>query len=402
MSPTVPRVPRRAGRAAAGSWWPEEAASGAGGSPDGDDSGPVVVLTGPWCLARAAAAEPEHSGATGSAAARYDAPTPSSRSKEVAVDDVLVVGEALIDIVRRADGRTAEHPGGSPANVALGLGRLGRVVSLLSRFGLDARGTSIAARLAASNVVVVPGSRTPAPTSTATAVLDEHGAAGYTFELDWQLPPAEELESPLTRARALHTGSIAAFLPPGGDAVLDLVRSASGRTTVSFDPNARPVLMGGPSAARERVEQFVRAADVVKVSDEDLDWLAPGEDPAAVAAAWLALGPSVVVVTRGGEGATGLAAAGRVDVQAPPVEVVDTVGAGDAFTAGLLDALAAADLLGAARAEELRAIDTGAFAAALRHAARVAAVTCSRPGADPPTSAELAAAYPEDATDGAA
>ena len=105
------------------------------------------------------------------------------------MDDVLVVGEALVDIVRRADGGTAEHPGGSPANVALGLGRLGRVVSLLSRFGLDARGTSIAVRLAASNVVVVPGTRTTAPTSTATAVLDEQGAAAYTFDLDWRLPP---------------------------------------------------------------------------------------------------------------------------------------------------------------------------------------------------------------------
>jgi fructokinase len=168
---------------------------------------------------------------------------------------------------------------------------------------------------------------------------------------------------------------------------------------VSFDPNARPALMGDPAAARERVEQFVRAADVVKVSDEDLRWLAPDEDPAAVAAGWLALGPSVVVVTRGGEGATGVAAAGRVDVEAPPVEVVDTVGAGDAFTAGLLDALATADLLGVERSEQLRAIGTGALAAALRHATRVAAVTCSRPGADPPTRAELVAAYPEDATD---
>jgi fructokinase len=315
------------------------------------------------------------------------------------VDDVLVVGEALVDIVRRADGRTAEHPGGSPANVALGLGRLGRVVSLLSRFGLDARGTSIAVRLAASNVVVVPGTRTTAPTSTATAVLDEHGAATYTFELDWRLPPAEELDRQVTGARALHTGSLATFLAPGGDAVLDLVRSAAGRTTVSFDPNARPGLMGDPAAARERVEQFVRATDVVKVSDEDLGWLAPGEDPAAVAAGWLALGPSVLVVTRGGAGATGLAAAGRVDVESPPVQVVDTVGAGDAFTAGLLDALAAADLLGVERAEQLRAISTGSLAAALRHAARVAAVTCSRPGADPPTRAELVAAYPEDATD---
>jgi fructokinase len=315
------------------------------------------------------------------------------------VDDVLVVGEALVDIVRGADGRVAEHPGGSPANVALGLGRLGRVVSLLSRFGLDPRGTSIAVRLAASNVVVVPGTRSTAATSTATAVLDESGVASYTFELDWRLPPAEEVERRLSGARALHTGSIAAFLAPGGDAVLDLVRAAAGRTTVSYDPNARPVLMGEAVPARERVEQFVAAADVVKVSDEDLGWLAPGEDPATVAAQWLALGPSVVVVTRGGDGATGFCADGRVEVPSPPVVVVDTVGAGDAFMSGLLDALATAELLGVEHAEELRAIGTDTLAAALRHATRVAAVTCSRPGADPPTRAELAAAYPDDATD---
>ena len=316
------------------------------------------------------------------------------------MDDVLVVGEALIDIVRRAGGRSAEHPGGSPANVALGLGRLGRVVSLLSRFGLDARGTSIAVRLAASNVVVVPGSRTTAPTSTATAVLDEHGAARYTFDLDWRLPPAEELESVLTGARALHTGSLAAFLAPGGDAVLDLVRSASGRTTVSFDPNARPGLMGEAARGSGAGRTVRRASDVVKVSDEDVAWLAPGEDPVSVAAGWLALGPSVVVVTRGAEGATGLAAAGRVDVQAPPVEVVDTVGAGDAFTAGLLDALAAADLLGAdARRGAPRDRHRGARRGA---AARVPGGRRDvlRPGADPPTRTELAAAYPDDATDG--
>jgi fructokinase len=315
------------------------------------------------------------------------------------VDDVLVVGEALVDIVRRSDGSTAEHPGGSPANVALGLGRLGLTVSLLSRFGPDARGEAVAGRLRASGVDVVDGTRTPEPTSTATAVLDERGAATYTFDLDWRLPPAAELEALLASARALHTGSIAAFLPPGGETVLELARAAAGRTTVSYDPNARPVLMGEPAVARRRVEQFVAAADVVKVSDEDLAWLAPGEEPARVAEGWRELGPAIVVVTRGGEGATGVCAAGRVDVETPPVEVVDTVGAGDAFMSGLLDALATADLLGVERAGALRDLDTSGLAAALRHATRVAAVTCSRPGADPPTRAELAAAYPEDAAD---
>ena len=178
--------------------------------------------------------------------------------------------------------------------------------------------------------------------------------------------------------------------------MLELVRRARGRLTVSYDPNARPVLMGNAGPARERVERFVAAADVVKVSDEDLAWLAPSSDPADVAQDWLALGPALVVVTRGGDGATGVCAAGRVDVPAPRIQVVDTVGAGDAFMAGLLDALARAGLLGAERSEALHGISTEALTVAARRAARVAAITCTRPGADPPTRAELVALYPDE------
>ncbi len=308
------------------------------------------------------------------------------------MDDVLVVGEALVDIVLRGAVPAGEHPGGSPANVALGLGRLGRQVSLLSRLGDDDRGERVRAHLASSGVQLAPGTLAPGRTSTATARLDERGVASYEFELDWRLPDAVELPA----ARALHTGSIAAFLAPGGEAVLELVRRARGRLTVSYDPNARPVLMGNAGPARERVERFVAAADVVKVSDEDLAWLAPSSDPADVAQDWLALGPALVVVTRGGDGATGVCAAGRVDVPAPRIQVVDTVGAGDAFMAGLLDALARAGLLGAERSEALHGISTEALTVAARRAARVAAITCTRPGADPPTRAELVALYPDE------
>ncbi len=308
------------------------------------------------------------------------------------MDDVLVVGEALVDIVLRGDEPPVEHPGGSPANVALGLGRLGRRVSLLSRIGDDDRGRRVEGHLARSGVTLAPGTLTPGRTSTATARLDASGAATYDFDIDWHLPDA--VPPP---ARALHTGSIAAVLAPGGDAVLDLVRRARGTCTVSYDPNARPALMGDPAATRARVEQFVAAADVVKVSDEDVAWLAPGADPLDVARDWLGLGPAMVVVTRGGDGAAAVCAAGVVEVAAPRVEVVDTVGAGDAFMAGLLDALAAADLLGVERREALHAVDVARLEAAARRATRVAALTCARPGADPPTRQELAAAYPDEA-----
>jgi fructokinase len=309
------------------------------------------------------------------------------------VDDVLVVGEALVDIVLRGDEPPAEHPGGSPANVALGLGRLGRRVSLLSRIGDDDRGRRVGAHLARSGVTLAPGTLTEGRTSTATARLDASGAATYDFDIDWHLPQG----AVATPARALHTGSIAAVLAPGGDAVLELVRRARGTCTVSYDPNARPALMGDPARTRARVEQFVAAADVVKVSDEDVDWLAPGADPLDVARDWLALGPAVVVVTRGGAGAAGVCAGGLVEVPAPSVEVVDTVGAGDAFMAGLLDALAAADLLGVERRDALHGITPARLEAAARRATRVAALTCARPGADPPTRAELAAAHPDEA-----
>lgn len=302
------------------------------------------------------------------------------------MDDVLVLGEALVDIVDRPGTPPEEHPGGSPANVALGLSRLGRRAGLLTRIGEDARGLAVRAHLEASGVRLVPGSVTDARTSTATAHVDEAGVARYDFEIDWRLPDGVEP----VRSAALHTGSIATFLQPGGDAVLAVVDAAVGRATITYDPNVRPRLLGDPGSTLARVGTFVTRADVVKVSDEDLAWLAPDEDPVEVAAQWLAAGPSVVVVTRGGHGAVGLAASGRVDVVAPPVRVVDTVGAGDSFMAGLLDHLAALDLLGSARSAELRAIGPDALRSTLQHAVRIAAITCTRAGANPPTRAEFA------------
>jgi fructokinase len=303
------------------------------------------------------------------------------------MDRVLVVGEALVDIVEPANGGRAEHPGGSPANVALGLARLGHECDLLTRIGDDERGGAIWDRLHASGVRLVPGSVTPEPTSTATAHLDERGVATYDFDLDWRLPTGADPGE----YRHLHTGSIAAFLPPGAQAVAELVAAAHGRTTVSYDPNARPRLMGDPAAARVRIEEIVAACDVVKVSDEDLVWLTPGEDPEAVARRWLASGPAVVVVTLGGEGALAISAAGAARATSPVITVADTVGAGDAFMSGLIDALLRAGLLGIDRVEALRAVAPPTLESVLAHAVRVAAITCTRAGAQPPTRSELQA-----------
>ena len=301
------------------------------------------------------------------------------------MQDVLVIGEALIDIVS-APGRPAvEHAGGSPANVALGLGRLGVGTQLLTRIGGDERGRLIRRHLEASGVRLVDGSMTSAPTSTATARLDGEGAADYEFDLDWSLPAGAVTGT----ARAVHTGSIAATLAPGGSDVLRLIEAVGGKSLVSYDPNARPALMGDPRTALDQIERFIRAADVVKVSDEDIAWLMPGTDPLWVAEEWRASGPALVVVTRGGAGAVGVLAGGVVEVRAPEIIVADTVGAGDALMSGLLDGLDGAGLLSADRVEDLRAADPADLAPLLDHAVRLAALTCTRPGANPPTREEL-------------
>lgn len=316
---------------------------------------------------------------------------------------VLVVGEALVDQVARADGTSDEHPGGSPANVALTLGRLGREARLATHVGRDERGERVRAWLADSAVTLTPGSDGATATSVARAVLDGSGAATYDFAITWDLAPGTAASD---GTLAVHTGSIAAVLEPGASKVHDLVLAARERATVTYDPNARPSLMGTPEAALSRIEPLVASADVVKVSDEDVEWLYPGLDPVEVARRWAGRsgagpsgagpsqddrGPAVVVVTFGGEGAVAVCAAGEVRVAAPRVEVVDTVGAGDTFMGALLDGLWERDLLGADRREALRAIDPPTLTAVLERCVAAAAVTVSRAGANPPWRDELAA-----------
>lgn len=308
-------------------------------------------------------------------------------------DHALVIGEALVDVVVSVDGATEAHPGGSPANVAIGLGRLGRDVELLAYFAEDDNGALVREHLAASQVRLAPGSLGAPRTSVATAHLDESGAATYDFDLEWAVAGgASPREDPLV----VHTGSIAAVLSPGAEAVRAIVTSLRGGATVTYDPNARPSLMGDAADALTAVEQMVALADVVKVSDEDLAWLGSTDDVDAMARGWLELGPAFVVVTRGGAGATAfLAGDRRVHVAAPSVEVADTVGAGDSFMGGLIDGLWSAGVLGAANREALRAISDETLTTILERCARIAAITVSRPGANPPGSAELDVA-PED------
>ena len=303
----------------------------------------------------------------------------------------VVVGEALIDLVGQRGGRTlAAHPGGSPANVALGLARLGVPVTLKTRLGRDAFGEMISAHLEASGVRVDGGPKEGVSTSLAIATLAA-GIASYDFRIDWDV---EALEPLPIEARCLHTGSLATVLPPGEASVVDLVEREHkrGRVTVSYDPNVRPALLGDAARARPDIERLVALSDVVKVSDEDLRWLYPDRRDEDVAQAWLASGPALVVVTRGGAGVYAVSAGLELHRRAVPIDLVDTVGAGDSFTSGLLDGLHRADLVGGARRDALAAIDEATLGSVVDAAALIAAITCSRPGADPPTRAEVDAA----------
>jgi fructokinase len=300
----------------------------------------------------------------------------------------VVVGEALIDLVGQRGGRTlAAHPGGSPANVALGLARLGVPVTLKTRLGRDAFGEMISAHLEASGVRVDGGPEEGVSTSLAIATLAA-GIASYDFRIDWDL----EALAPLPiETRCLHTGSLATALPPGNASVVDLVEREHkrGRVTVSYDPNVRPALLGDAARARPDIERLVALSDVVKASDEDLRWLYPDRPDEDVAQAWLASGAALVVVTRGGAGVYAVSAGLELHRRAVPLDLVDTVGAGDSFTSGLLDGLHRADLVGAARRDALAAIDEATLGSVVDAAALIAAITCSRPGADPPTRAEV-------------
>ena len=298
----------------------------------------------------------------------------------------LVIGEALVDVVHAADGTVTDYPGGSPANVALGLARLDRVTELAAWFGTDERGLLVREHLESGGVQLVPGSDHAERTSTAVATLAADGAATYTFDLTSRVPEVVLDDSMVV----LHTGSIAATLHPSAEAITELCHEAREYATISYDPNARPTIMGTAEEVLPRIEALVAGADVVKVSDEDVAWLYPGADVESVLRRWAAAGPALVVLTRGAAGSIGVTSAGeQVDVPSPQVAVVDTVGAGDSYMAGLLDALWSADLLGADRRERLHQLDARTTYQAMAHAATIAAIVVSRAGANPPTRREL-------------
>jgi len=300
----------------------------------------------------------------------------------------LVVGEALMDVVRSGDSIT-EHPGGSPMNVSFGLARLDISVTFLTRLGSDVRGRAIEAHLGSESVRVVPPPTANIATSSATATIDASGSARYEFDVDWQLDASD---APTGRVDVLHFGSIGAFLEPGAATVAALVASLSSTATITYDPNIRPQFLPDHAAALAAVESHVAHSDVVKASDEDVAWLYPGREATKVAADWHAAGPSLVVITTGSSGSIVEFGRGRILVPARTVEVADTIGAGDSFMAGLIAGLASEQLLGADSRESLDSVSPEIVRFIIERATLCAAITVGRPGAQPPTLAELDAA----------
>jgi fructokinase len=301
---------------------------------------------------------------------------------------LLVIGEALVDIVATPSGEPTEHVGGSPANVAMGLARLGHEVDFAGCLGRDPRGGRIANHLADHGVHVLDVSFGDDPTSTAVATLDQDGAATYEFDLHWDLP---RIALPVGTTH-VHTGSIGSVLAPGAASVVAALQDVRERGTVSYDPNIRPSIMGDLDVVRRQVEELVALSDVVKASEDDLQLLYAGQSPEQVMAAWVELGAGLAVVTLGADGVAFRVASDQSPGRAPTRagRVVDTVGAGDSFMAGLVSGMVEAGLLGDPGAREiLRSATLGEVQPAIGRGLATSGVTVGRAGAYAPGLDEL-------------
>ena len=312
---------------------------------------------------------------------------------------LVVVGENVIDLLPTRHGidvlRAA--PGGGPANTAVAATRLGLPTRLLARIGSDGFGELIRDRLLAEGLDPSGLVAAAEPSALALATLAADGSARYDFRMedaaDWRWRPGELPEALEPGVKALHAASIALFREPGAARIEAMLRRehSRGEVTVTLDPNIREDVIGDPDAARGVALRHAAQAHVVKSSDEDLAYLYPGLSPEGAAHSLAALGPALVVVTRGGDGAFALSHGVAASVTAPETEVVDTVGAGDSFMGALLRRLDLDGRLGDSPRERLAGLTEADLAGLLAYAAAAAAHTVTREGADPPTEEDLRA-----------
>ena len=300
---------------------------------------------------------------------------------------VVVTGEALIDLVLARDGSLDGHPGGGPYNVARTIGRLEQPVVYLGRLSTDAFGRRLRQGLEAEGVSLDGVVPTDAPTTLALAELDERGAAQYHFYEAGTSAPGLSAEAAAAalpeRVRTFYLGTLGLVFEPMASTLEALVARMPADTLVALDPNCRPTTIDDPAGYRGRLARLLARTDVVKASEDDLVWIHPGTDPVTAARALLAQEHAVALVTLGAEGALVVTAEQVVEVRAPKVEVVDTIGAGDAFMGAFLAHWRARGF----GLDELHRLDELERAATL--ACRVAAITCTRAGADPPRLAEV-------------
>lgn len=302
----------------------------------------------------------------------------------------IVAGEALVDLASTDAGQLRPTPGGSPYNAAIGLGRLEVPTGYLGALSSDAFGRWLTAGLHEAGVDLSRATEVAAPTTLAVVHLDPTGRANYGFYLEGTAAGTLHADAlpALPPGTGLHVsfGAIGASWEPTGTALAALLQREAGQRLVSLDPNLRPPALGDdPAAYRRRLEQLVRSCDLVRASDEDLAALGDVDE---VARRWARLGPALVVVTRGADGVSAYVGQRRLDVEGRRVAVTDTVGAGDAFTAGLLWSLHRAAVDDRAGLTAL-AGDGDRLRAALADGIEVAAATCARAGADPPRLDEL-------------
>lgn len=300
---------------------------------------------------------------------------------------ILVIGEALIDeIINTSQGTVQTLVGGSPANVAKGLARLGAEVELASWIGTDRYGKLIERELEQDRVILPPTVFQTAATSIARATIGEDGKASYEFQIDWQLPTMPQLQG----VDWVHTGSIAAILEPGAEQLLQFL-SCPTLPIVSFDPNIRTAVIENPKTTREKISRFIDKSAVVKMSDEDAQWLYPNYSGEQIWEKLQAAGVQIFALTKGEKGAEFWGPDGFHHAQGNyPAKLVDTVGAGDSFMAALICGIRS--VLASKNGVELSTITAPEMRKIMDFCLRVAAKTVSRAGANPPSLKEIVAA----------
>lgn len=306
-------------------------------------------------------------------------------------------GEALVDLVPAGAGEPgrstvdllAPRLGGGPYNVALAAARLAAPTAFLSRVSTDRFGDALLARLRSSGVDTSLVQRGREPTTLAVVALDEHGGAAYSFYTEGTADRRVEDPGPLPDAvTTLSLGTLGMVLEPGASAYEAVLRREAARGVLTaLDPNIRAGLIADPDAYRERFTSWLPHVRLLKASVDDAAWLASGTDTTAAVESWLAAGVAAVVLTKGTDGLAAFTAEGEVaSVPGVPVEIADTIGAGDTVQGALLAWLARH---GVTAGNDLARLDAEGWRHALDYAARAAALTVSRSGAEPPTATEL-------------